>query len=105
MVGYFGGMTFGGDENEVGERALEISKRRAVNVMNDDGHARTSGREASEKSGLAAVGVDEIRPLFAQNFFKFAEGDEIFQRVNGADEFGNDGEILTAGLSGVRRLN
>ena len=90
MVGDLGGVALGGGENKVGERALKISKRGAVDVMNYFGNAHASGREASEDSRLAAVGVDQIRFLFAQDFFQFAEGDEIFQRVDGADEFGDE---------------
>ncbi len=46
----------------------------------------------AENARLAAVRVDEIRLLFAQDFFQFAERDEIFQRMNRADEFGNNGK-------------
>ena len=90
MVGDLGGVAFGGGENKVGERALKITKRRAVDVMNYFWNARAFRREASENPRLAAVGVDQIRFLLAQNFFQFAERDEIFQRMDGADEFGDE---------------
>src|SRR5665647_452240 len=92
MVGDAGGIFFGGGENKIGDRALKVSERRAMDVMNNDGHAGAFCRQPSENSRLAAVRVDEAGFLFAQDFFQFAERDEIFQRMNGADEFGNDGE-------------
>ena len=76
MVGDFGGVFFGGGENEIGERALEIAERRAVDVMNDDRHARAFRGEASEDSRLAAVRVDDVGLLFAQDFFQLAQRDE-----------------------------
>src|SRR5260221_13293660 len=45
MVGDFGGVTFGGGENKIGERALKISERRAMDVMDDDGHAGARRRK------------------------------------------------------------
>ena len=93
MIGDFGGVFFGGGENKIGERALKLSERRTVDMMNDEGHASTFRGEASEDSGLTAVRVDEIGLLCAQKFFKLAQRDKIFQRMNGADEFGKNCEI------------
>ena len=90
MVGDLGGASFGGGENEVGERALKISERRAVDVMDDDWHARAFRGEASENARLAAVRVDEVGFLFAQDFFQFPQREKIFQRMHRADEFGNN---------------
>ena len=101
MVGDFGGVSFGGGENKIGRRALKISERRAVDVMNDDRHAGAFRGEPSEDSRLAAVGVDEVRLLRAENFFQLAERDEIFQRVNGADEFGDELKLII-GSCGLR---
>src|SRR5665647_291221 len=84
MVGDAGGIFFGGGENKIGDRALKVSERRAVDVMNNDGHAGAFCRQSSENSRLAAVRVDEVGFLFAQDFFQFAERDEIFQRMNRA---------------------
>ena len=92
MVGGFGGVAFGGGENKIGQRALKVSERRAVDVMNNDGHSGAFRGEPSENSRLAAVRVDEAGFLFTQNFFQFSERDEIFERMNGADKFGDDGE-------------
>src|ERR1019366_3081359 len=60
MDGGFGGIFFGGGENEVGGRALKVSKRWAVDVMDNDWHTSAFGGEASENSRLAAVRVDEV---------------------------------------------
>ena len=89
MVGDFGGAAFGDGENEIGERALKISKRRAMDVMDDDRHARAFGGEPSENSRLAAVRVDDVGLLCAQDFFQFPQRDEIFERIYRADEFEN----------------
>ena len=51
--------------------------------MNDHGHAGASGGEASENSRLAAVRVDEVGCLCAQDFFNFAKREKIFQRGPG----------------------
>ena len=90
MIRYFGGATFDVRENKIGERALKISERRAVDVMDDDRHARAFSGESSEYSRLAAVRVDDVGLLRAQDFFQFPQRDEIFQRMHGTDEFGND---------------
>jgi hypothetical protein len=60
--------------------------------MNDDGHACAVCRDPSEDSRLAAVRVDDVGLLFAQDFFQFSQRKNIFQRMNGADEFGNERE-------------
>jgi hypothetical protein len=60
--------------------------------MDDDGNLCAPGGEATENTSFATVGMDNMRFLFPQDFFQFAEGDEIFQRVNRADEFGNQCE-------------
>jgi hypothetical protein len=87
MIGDFGGVLLGGGEKKVGDPALKIPERRAVDVMDDDRHAGAFRGEASENSRLAAVRVDQVGLLPAQNFFQFAKRDEIFQRMDGPDEF------------------
>ena len=77
MVGDFGGATLGGGENKIGERALKISERRAVDVMDDDRNARAFRGEASENSRLAAVRVDDVGFLRAENFFQFSQREKI----------------------------
>ena len=57
-----------------------------MNVVDDHRHARAPGREAAENSRLAAVGVDDVRLLFAQDFFKLPQREPVFQRMNRADE-------------------
>ena len=89
MRGDSGGVTFGGGKNPVGQRALKRAEGRAVNVVDDHRHARAPGREAAENSRLAAVGVDDVGLLFAQDFFQLAQREPVFQRMNRADEFGH----------------
>jgi hypothetical protein len=57
---------FGGEKNSIGNWALEWAKGRPVNVVNNYRHRRTPGSEATENAGLAAVGMDNLRGLFAQ---------------------------------------
>lgn len=90
VVGDAGGFFFCGAENKIAQTALKIPERRAVNGMNDDGHARASRGEASKNPGFAAVGVDDVRFLFAKDFFQAMQCEPIIQRMNRADEFGNN---------------
>ena len=85
-----GGIFFSGAENEVGGGVLEIAERRAMNRVDDDRNARAPCREPAKNARLAAVGVDDVGLLFAQDFFQSAERQKILERMNGADEFGND---------------
>ena len=50
--------------------------------------------EAAQDSRFAAVGMDDVGFLFAQELFKFSERDNIFQRMNRSDEFGGNGEVF-----------
>lgn len=61
-------------------------------MVNNDWNARAFGREAAENARLAAVSMDDVRFLPAQDFFQPAEREKIFQRMHRADEFGNDGK-------------
>src|SRR5882724_426891 len=79
-------------KNEIAQAILKISKRWAVNCMDDNRNAGASGGEASKNSRLAAVRVDDVRFLSAQNFFQFSQREKIFQRMNGTDKFGNNGK-------------
>ncbi len=87
-----GSIFFGGAENEIGGGILKIAKRRAVNRVDDDGNTGASGGEPAENARLAAVGVDDVRFLFAQDFFKLSQREPVFERMNRPDEFGNDGK-------------
>ena len=87
------GVFFGGAENEIGGGVLKISERRAVNRVDDDRNAGAPGGEPAKNARLAAVGVDDVRLLFAQDFFKFPQRKQIFQRMNGPDKFGDDDEV------------
>ncbi len=44
-----------------------------MNRMDDDRHARAFGGEAAKNSRLAAMGVDNLRLLFAENIFEFPQ--------------------------------
>ena len=89
MRGGPGGVTFGGGKEPVGRADLKRAKGGAVNVVDDDRHARAPGREPAEDSRLAAVGVDDVGLLFAQDFFKLPQREPVFQRMNRTDEFRN----------------
>ena len=94
MVGHARGGFFRSSENEIGHRTLERTERRTVQMMNNDRHARAPGGEAAEDAGFAAVRVDEVRLLRAENFFQRPQRQKILQRMHGADQFGNDDEII-----------
>ncbi len=57
--------------------------------MDDDGHAGAFCRQPAKNSGLAAVCVNHVRCLIAEDGFQFSQCKEILQRVYRADEFGN----------------
>ena len=60
-----------------------------MDMVNNDWNARAFGREAAENARLAAVSMDDVRFLPAQDFFQPAEREKIFQRMHRPDEFGN----------------
>ena len=70
------------------KRVLKISERRAVNRVDDDGHARAFGGEPAENSRLAAVGVDDVGFLFAKNLFEFSQRVKVLERMNGRTSSG-----------------
>ena len=86
------GFFFGGAENEICGRVLEFPERRPVDCVDDNWHTRAFRRETAKDSGLAAVGVNDVRFLFAKKVFQFPQREKIFQRMNRADEFGNNFE-------------
>jgi hypothetical protein len=90
--GEFGGVAFGGGEDVVGKRALEIAEGGAVNVMDDDGNSGARGGDAAEYAGFAAVGVDKAGFLFTQQARELAQGKKIFPRMDRANEGRNNGE-------------
>ena len=105
-------------KNEIAGCVLKIAERRAVDGVDDDGHPGAPGGEPAKDSRLAAVRVDDVRPLGAQNFFKLPQCEPILQRMDGPDEFGNDdkawssafrrqaaGNRLKAGLQTAFRAN
>ncbi|MFM2082835.1 MAG: hypothetical protein RL380_1526 [Verrucomicrobiota bacterium] len=84
--GDFPGMAFGGAEGEVGERVLEFAEGGAVDVVDDERHSSAVGGETAKKTSFAAVGVDEVGAAVVENLFELAQGAEIFERMDGADE-------------------
>ena len=79
-----GGIFFGGAKDELANGVLKFSERRAVNGVNDDGNAGASGREPAKDARLAAVGVNDVRLLFAQDFFEPPQREPVLQRMNRA---------------------
>ena len=61
MGGSFGGVTLRQAEGCIGQGSLEGSKGGSVNGMDDDGHAGTSSGQAPQKTGLAAMRMDNVR--------------------------------------------
>ena len=55
------GALFGGAKDEVRQPTLKTAEGRAVDGVDDDGHAGAGGGEAPKDAGLAAVGVDDVR--------------------------------------------
>ena len=82
----------GGTEGEVRQRALERAEAGAVDGVDDDGHARRVRGEAAQHAGLAAVGVDDVGSLFAEEAGELAQREPVVPRGDGADEFGDEGE-------------
>ena len=90
-----GGQTFCGSEDRVAQHSLKRTEGRAVNGVDDDGHASAPGGETSEHAGLAAVGVDEVGPAFAQQAGEFEQGERIVPGMDRTDEM--PGEAQRAG--------
>ena len=67
-----------------------------MNRVDDERDAGAFGGEPAEDSRLAAVGVDDVGFLFAENLFQSAQREKILQRMNGADQFGNDVKAVPA---------
>ena len=91
MGGESGGEFFGSGEYGVGEVALERTERGAVDVVDDDGDFGAGCGDASKDASFAAVGVNNVGLLFFQQAREVLEREEIFQRMNGADECGDEG--------------
>ena len=98
MTGAAGGTEFGGAKEPVGGAALERTEGRAVNGVNNGWHPGPRGGESSENTGLAAVRVDQVGSLRPKQFREFAQRDEIIPRMNGTDEFRENGQGVGSGV-------
>ena len=87
---------FGSSKREVRESALERSEGGAVNMMNDNWNAGAASGEPTQKSGLAAVRVEDFGFAVSESSGEGPQCKEVFPGVNGSDEVGNDGENLRA---------
>ena len=83
-------VTFGGGEDGIGEVSLKRAEGWAVNVVDDDGDFGACGGDAPKDTGFAAVCVNDVGLLFFELSRQLPECEEIFQRMNGADEGGDD---------------
>ena len=92
MVGETADVAFGTGEDGVGEGTLKIAKGRAVNMVNDVRYAGATGGHAAKDTRLAAVGVDNVRFLRAQERYQLSQREEVFQRMHGPDQFGHNGQ-------------
>ena len=92
VCGELGSVSFGSGEKGVGEVSLERAEGRAMDVVDDDGNVGAGGGDASEDSSFAAVGVDDVGLLCFEQSRQVLEREEIFQRMNRADEGGDDCE-------------
>ena len=81
-----GGGLFGEAEGGVGSGVLEGTEGGAVDGVDDDGDAGASGGEASQESGFAAMGVDDVGLSGAQEEGEGAPGFEVEPRLDGANQ-------------------
>lgn len=62
--------------------------------MDDDRDAGFRGGESAQNAGLAAVSMDDLRCLGAEQCGESPEGQPICPGVDGSDQFRDDGEAL-----------
>lgn len=86
------GEAFGGAKGGVGGGALKGAERGAVDGVENDGDAGSAGGKSAEEAGFAAVGVDDIGLIAAQEGREGEPGSGVEQGVDGADEGGEEGE-------------
>lgn len=104
MGGDFAGAAFSGAKKSVGQRALKRAEGRAVDGVDNDGDGGTMSGEASEKTRLAAVSVDNVGTELAEETSEFAPGKQVFPRMDGADQFRQEPEGLRrSGEGGFKR--
>ena len=85
-----GGFFFSGTENKIAQLVLKISKRRAVNRVDDDRNTRALCSEPSKDSRFAAVGMNDVGLLLAENGFEFLQRAPVMDWVNGTDQLGHE---------------
>ncbi len=90
-------------ECSVGQRPLERAEGRAVNGMDDRGHPGPPRGQAPKDAGLAAVGVDDVRPALSEQGREFAKGAPVEPGMDRAHERGKPGQ--QAGLGSDQRFD
>ena len=88
---------FGEDVTLVGERILAVVKRGAVDGVHGR-NAETARREASENTGLRAVGVDDLGPYLSQQRDQLAVAAPVTPGMDAPSKFGNDPQVEAAAL-------
>ncbi len=81
------GESFRQAESSVAHPSLERAKGRPMNSMNDYRHPGTSGSQTSQHAGLAAMGMDDVRAVGAEDGRQPLQGQEVFPGMNGANQF------------------
>jgi hypothetical protein len=94
VVGDASGDLFCAGEDGVWNRALKRAEGGAVDGMDDDGDASGASGETTEDTGLAGVGVDDVRAMGAEMAAEMEEGEEIGPRLDWADELGDGDEAV-----------
>ena len=62
-----------------------------MNGVDNNRNTNALRSQPSENSGFAAVCVDDVRFLFAQGFLEFFQREHVFERVDWANKFRNNG--------------
>jgi len=91
MAGYGGGAAFGGTEEKVGNGSWNEPKKGRGCVENQR-HPGACRCQPSQDAGFAAVRVDDVGSLRTEHLHEAAEREAIFPRMDGPDQFGQDGQ-------------
>ena len=81
-----GGETLGAFEEEIGNGALKVAKRGAMNGVNDNGHSGAGGGQPAEDSRLAAVGVDDLGKGGSEDSGQAQQCRTIVEGMDSADQ-------------------
>jgi hypothetical protein len=83
-------------EDKISHGTLELTERGPVNRMDDDRHADAGGGEAAKNPRFTAMRMDDFGFKRPEKGRKAAQREPIFQRVNGPNQRGYDGEQASA---------